>query len=70
MNSSILNPSGKTLSIFIAVWFVGVSLLVLSSTDLFTETLFQKKNLMTNNLIIGATITILIQVKNYLKNKK
>lgn len=69
MNNPILNPSGKTLSIFIIVWFVGVSLLVLASTDLFTQSIFQKQYHMTNSMIFGSTITILIQIRNYFKYK-
>jgi hypothetical protein len=70
MNNPILNPSGKTLSIFIIVYLIGTSLLVLASTDLFSDTMLQKKYLMTNFMIVGSTITILIQIINYLKHKE
>ena len=70
MDNPILNPFGKTLSIFLGTWFGTAFLLILSSAHLFMKTQFQKKYVMTKNMIIGTPTTFLIQVKNYLKNKK
>lgn len=70
MNNPILNPSKKTVILVLISYFVGVLLLVLASTDLFTESMFQRKYTITNGLIFGATITTLVMIKNYLKSKK
>lgn len=50
------NPSLKTLVIFSILWMVSNTLLVLSITDLFTESIFQKKYLIIYFLMIGSTI--------------
>ena len=70
MDKPILNPFGKILPIFLGTWFGTAFLLILSSAHLFMKTQFQKKYVMTKNMIIGTPTTFLIQVKNYFKNKK
>jgi hypothetical protein len=70
MNNPILNPSKKIVILVLISWFIGVLLLILASTDLFTESMFQRKYTITNGLIFSATITILVLIKNYLKSKK
>jgi hypothetical protein len=50
------NPSKKNLVLFTGLWFLGITLLILSTTDLFKESFFQKKNLMIFLLIIGSTV--------------
>ena len=70
MDNPILNPFVKTLSIFLGTWFGTAFLLILSSAHLFMKTQFQKKYVMTKNMTIGTPTTFLIQVTNYLKNKK
>lgn len=66
----IMNPSKKTLIIFTFFWFLGIALLTLSTTDLFTESFFQKKYLIIYFLMIGSTITTTILHIIYWKNKK
>ncbi|MGK0413255.1 MAG: hypothetical protein ACJA1B_001457 [Polaribacter sp.] len=70
MSNPILNPSKKIVTLVLVSWFIGVLLLVLASTNLFTESMFQRKYTITNGLILSATITTLVMIKNYLKSKK
>jgi hypothetical protein len=63
------NPSIKNLILFTLLWFVGIILLTLSTTDLFTESFFQKKYVMIYFLIIGSTIATGKLYFNYWKNK-
>ena len=63
------NPSIKNLVLFTLLWFVGILLLTLSTTDLFTESFFQKKYVMIYFLIIGSTIATGKLYFNYWKNK-
>ncbi|UAM99521.1 hypothetical protein K8354_06850 [Polaribacter litorisediminis] len=70
MNNPILNPSKKIVIFLLIAWCIGVLLLVLASTNLFTESMFQRKYTITNGLIFSATITALVVTKNYLKSKK
>ena len=65
----IKNPTRKNLILFILLWFVGIFLLTLSTTDLFTESFFQKKYIMIYFLMIGSTITTGKLYYNYWKNK-
>lgn len=60
----IKNPSKKNLILFTLFWLVGILLLTLSTTDLFTESFFQKKHIVIYFLMIASTITI---VKVYFK---
>jgi uncharacterized protein involved in response to NO len=63
------NPSIKNLVLITLLWFVGIILLTLSTTDLSTESFFQKKYVMIYFLIIGSTIAIGKLYFNYWKNK-
>lgn len=63
------NPSLQTLVIFSILWMVSNTLLVLSITDLFTESIFQKKYLNIYFLMIGSTIATGKLYFNYWNNK-
>ena len=65
----IKNPTSKNLILFTLLWFVGIFLLTLSTTDLFSESFFQKKNVMIYFLMIGSTIATAKIHINYWKNK-
>ena len=41
-NNFIKNPSTKNLILFTVLWTLGIVLLILSTTDLFTESFFKK----------------------------
>ena len=63
------NPSGKQVSYILVVWIIGISLIILSITNLFTESIFQKEYIMMYALIIASTFTTFAAVNNYRKNQ-
>lgn len=63
------NPTKKSLVLFTSLWFVGVVLLVMATTDLFTESFFQRKNGMIWLLMIFSTMTIVKVHLNYWSTK-
>lgn len=65
----IKNPSTNNLILFSLLWLAGILLLILSTTDLFTESFFQKKYIMIHFLMIGSTIATGKLYFNYWKNK-
>jgi len=65
----IKNPSKKDLILFTSLWLLGIILLTLSTTDLFTESFFQKKHFIIYFLMIGSTVTTGKLYFNYWKNK-
>jgi hypothetical protein len=66
----IKKPTIKNLILLISLWSVGILLLTLSATDLFTESFFQKKYVAIYFLMIGSTIAIGKLYFNYWKNKR
>ena len=67
--SFLTNPTKKHLVIFGLLWFVSISLLTLSITDLFTESFFQKNYTMMYFLMFGSTVVTGKLYFNYWKNK-
>jgi len=63
------NPSKNTLLLFTFLWLLGNALLLLSITNLFTESFFHYANVMIYVLMVGSTITIIKLYTNYRKNK-
>lgn len=64
----INHPTKKQLLLVIITWFIGSSLLVLSVTDLFTESFFQKEYIMMYFILIGSSYTTFKVFVNYRKN--
>ena len=64
----LTHPNKKQIIIYLIIWFIGTSLLVIATTDLFTKTIFTMSPLMLM-MIIGATFPIPIFLTNYRKNK-
>ncbi|RYY64751.1 MAG: hypothetical protein EOO12_08820 [Chitinophagaceae bacterium] len=63
--------SRKQLVLFGSLWLVGVALLIVAQTDLFRESLFQRKNLSVFLLVLLApTSMLLAQVVAYRKRKQ
>lgn len=52
------SPSKKHIILFTSLWLLGIVLLVLSTTDLFTETFFQNKYAMIHLLMLGSTFAM------------
>ena len=68
--SWVKNPSKKQVVLFGIAWFVGALLLILASTNLFTESLFQRRYIATNILMLLSTVTFVTILMNYLKRKR
>lgn len=62
-------PSKRTLIIFTSICFLGILLLTLVITDLFTESFFKNASAMTYLMMIGAVATVVKLYQNYWKNK-
>lgn len=65
----IKNPSRKNLILFTSLWLFEIILFILSVTNLFTESFFQKEYLVIYLLIISSTILIINIYTNYRKNE-
>ncbi|MBV7441685.1 hypothetical protein KRX57_09650 [Weeksellaceae bacterium TAE3-ERU29] len=65
----VKNLSKKQVILFGVAWFIGALLLILSSTNLFTESLFQRRYMATNVLMLLSTITFAVVLISYLKKK-
>ena len=65
----IKNPSKKNLVTFTILWLLGIVLLTLSITNLFTESFFQGKYVMIYLLMIGSTIATIKLYRNYWRNR-
>ena len=64
------NPSKKQASVVFFVWFIGVTLFILSATDFFTESLLHKENWVSGMLFISSTVSMMPVCINYIKNRK
>jgi hypothetical protein len=65
----VTNPTKKQMILTNLVWLTGITLMILSMTDLFKENPFKSKNIMLFFLIIIATITEIKVTYNYFKNQ-
>lgn len=65
----VTHPTSRNIVIIVTIWFVGNGLLVLSTTDLFTESFFNKKYLLTYAMMIIATLTTFKVILNYFRNR-
>lgn len=65
----LTNPSKKIFVFFTIFWLLGTALLILSTTNLFTENFFQRQYLMIYLLMFGATLMVFKLYINYWKNK-
>jgi hypothetical protein len=67
--SFIKYPTKKAVISFTALWFIGFTLLLLASTDLFTENPFKAKYLVVNFIMLVSTLFMLLLHINFQKNK-
>jgi len=63
------NPSMTQVSIYTIAWFISLVLIVLSVTNLFTESFFKGNGMIIYILIVGATGATLKLNYSYWKNK-
>jgi hypothetical protein len=66
----IKNPTKKQMILVTIVWFVGVLLLVISMTDFFNTSIFNKKYILIYFLILGTSYIVYKIYFSYFKNKK
>ena len=53
-----INPSKNILILFTSIWFLGITLSILSITNLFTEHFLQKKHVTTYFAMVSSTLVI------------
>jgi hypothetical protein len=66
----IKNPSKNNLILFSLIWLISNGLLIISLTDLFSESFFQKKYFMIYLPMVISTYVVLKLFINYLKLNK
>jgi len=64
------NPSKSQIATILTTGLIGISLLILSMTDLFRESPFQRKYLMLYLLILSTIIVMTRACINYIKSKQ
>lgn len=64
------NPSKTVTLIFGFGWLIGVILVILATTDLFTESPFKTKNTLIFLLLLGSTGATFKVIRNYYNNRK
>ena len=63
------NPTKANLIVFTLLWMVSVVLIILSVTDLFTQTVFQKRYIPVFIIVLASSRVIAKLYFNYFKNK-
>ena len=63
------NPTKTNLIVFTLLWMVSVVLIILSATDLFTQTVFQKRYIPIFIIVLASSRVIAKLYFNYFKNK-
>lgn len=63
------NPTKTNLIVFTLLWMVCVVLIILSVTDLFTQTVFQKRYIPVFIIVLASSRVIAKLYFNYFKNK-
>lgn len=69
-SSWVQNPTKKNVTLYIIFSFIGSLLIILSMTDFFTETPFQKRNTPMIMLLISCIWGCTNIIRNYTKNNK
>lgn len=64
------NPTKTNLIVFTLLWMVSVILITLSVTDLFTESVFQKRYIPIFIIVLASSRMVAKLYYNYFKNKK
>jgi hypothetical protein len=65
----VTHPTKRNLLIIVTIWCVGNGLLILSTTDLFTERFINKKYVMIYAMMIMSTWTTFKVLRNYSKTR-
>ena len=67
LNNWLSNPTKKQMILVVVFMLTGVTLIVLSITDLFTDALFQRRYIVLYILIFSSILTTYKVCKNYYK---
>ena len=65
----VTHPTKRNLFIIVTIWFLGNGLLILSTTDLFTESFLNKKYVLIYAMMIMSTWTTIKMIRNYSKTR-
>ena len=65
----ITHPTKRNLLIIVTVWVVGNGLLIISTTDLFTESFLDKKYILIYAMMIMSSWTTFKVISNYFKTR-
>lgn len=66
----IINPTKKNIFLYAGLWIIGTVLIVLATTNFFTENPFVKRNTIMLLLIILPTVSLFQMLRSYFLNKK
>jgi len=66
----VTHPTKRNLLIILTVWTIGISLLIISTTNLFTESFFNKKYILIYAMMIMSTWTTSKVTLNYFKTRR
>lgn len=66
----VKSPSKNNLIVFSLIWFISNTFLIISITDLFSESFFQKKYIIIYVLMLGSTFSVSMLFLNYFKCNK
>jgi hypothetical protein len=64
------NPTRKEVILVVSVWFIAEMLSLLAVTNMFSENLLTRPNLILNSLNFATTLIIIAAIANYIRNKK
>jgi hypothetical protein len=64
------NPTKKQVLYFFILWLAGIVLLLLATTDLFTESPFQRSNAGLGLIVFSSTISLVSVASKYYKTKR
>lgn len=66
----VKNPTKREVILVSIAWFAAAFLIILSVTNFFTESIFNKKYAMLYFLLIASIITVIKVFSNYFRNQK
>ena len=66
----VTHPTKRNLMIIVTVWFIANGLLILSTTDFFTESFLNKKYILIYAIMIMSTLTTFKVILNYSRTRR
>jgi hypothetical protein len=65
----VKNPTSKQTLIAFSAWLIGAAMIIISVTNLFTESLFNRRYTVLLLLLLASTATMISVGANYFKNR-